>query len=134
MDAIKKKMMSLASETAQAEARAKSFEEEAIAATTLADKTEEQGSVNSKYLVSCLHGYNVLIACIICVFSYFFLLFTKTEQSFFKQVRNLQKKLQALEGRYDTCTEDLFNVTNKLEEKEKIFASAEGDVANLARR
>ena len=42
MDAIKKKMMSLASETAQAEARAKSFEEEAIAATTLADKTEEQ--------------------------------------------------------------------------------------------
>ena len=59
MDAIKKKMMSLASETAQAEARAKSFEEEAIAATTLADKTEEQGSV-SKYLISCLQDYLVL--------------------------------------------------------------------------
>ena len=71
MDAIKKKMMSLASETAQAEARAKSFEEEAIAATTLADKTEEQGSV-SKYLISCLQDYLVLMA---CMFSYFFLRF-----------------------------------------------------------
>ncbi len=46
----------------------------------------------------------------------------------------MQKKLQALEGRYDTCTEDLFNVTTKLEEKEKIAASAEGDVGNLSRR
>ncbi len=42
MDAIKKKMLSLQAETAQAEARAKQFEEEASIASTLADKTEEQ--------------------------------------------------------------------------------------------
>ena len=42
MDAIKKKMMSLAAETAQAEARAKQFEDEANAASSLADKTEDQ--------------------------------------------------------------------------------------------
>ena len=42
MDAIKKKMMSLASETAIAEARAKQFEEEARQASAIADKTEEQ--------------------------------------------------------------------------------------------
>ena len=42
MDAIKKKMMSLASETSIANARAKKFEEEAIEASALADKTEEQ--------------------------------------------------------------------------------------------
>lgn len=42
MDAIKKKMMSLASETASAEARAKKYEQEAHEASNLADKTEEQ--------------------------------------------------------------------------------------------
>ncbi len=36
-------------------------------------------------------------------------------------MRSLQKKLQALEGKYDTCSEDLFNVTTKLEEKEKVL-------------
>jgi len=41
MDAIKKKMLSLAAETQAAEARAKQFEEEAQAATALADKNEE---------------------------------------------------------------------------------------------
>jgi len=41
MDAIKKKMLSLAAETEAAEARAKKFEDEAQSATILADKNEE---------------------------------------------------------------------------------------------
>ncbi len=39
-----------------------------------------------------------------------------------------------MEGRYDTCSEDLFNVTTKLEDKEKVLSTAEADVANLSRR
>ena len=39
-----------------------------------------------------------------------------------------------MEGRFDSCSEDLFNATTKLEEKEKIAASAEADVGNLSRR
>ena len=33
--------------------------------------------------------------------------------------RNVQKKIQSMEGQYDACTEDLFNQTIKLEELEK---------------
>lgn len=91
MEAIKKKMTSLAAETANAEARAKKYEDESKVANDIADKTEDQ-------------------------------------------VRNLQKKLQALEGKYDSTTENLFNAEAKLEEKEKILANAEADVGNLARR
>ena len=50
------------------------------------------------------------------------------------QVRNLQKKLQSLEGQYDSCSENLFSANVKLEEKEKVFANAEADVGNLSRR
>lgn len=39
-----------------------------------------------------------------------------------------------MEGKYDSCTEDLFNVTVKLEEKEKLAANVEGEVGNLSRR
>lgn len=42
--------------------------------------------------------------------------------------------MQALEGQFDTCTEQLFEVTIKLEEKEKLFSNAEGDVGALTRR
>ena len=76
MDSIKKKMQSLASETANAMARAERWEAEVTATNLEADHKEEV-------------------------------------------VRGLQKKIQATEGAYDACTEDLFNQTLKLEEMEK---------------
>ena len=33
--------------------------------------------------------------------------------------RNVQKKIQGMEGQYDVCTEDLFNQSIRLEELEK---------------
>merc|ERR1719220_808256 len=42
--------------------------------------------------------------------------------------------MQSLEGQFDSCTEQLFEATVKLEQKEKAFSSAEGDVGGLARR
>lgn len=42
--------------------------------------------------------------------------------------------MQALEGQFDCCTEQLFEVTLKLEVKEKNLANAEGDVGSLSRR
>ena len=42
--------------------------------------------------------------------------------------------MQALEGQFDSCTEQLFEVTLKLEVKEKNLANAEGDVGSLSRR
>ena len=53
MDAIKKKMMSLASETSMAEERAKKFEDEAIEASKLADRTEEQVRVRQNHRKVC---------------------------------------------------------------------------------
>ena len=50
------------------------------------------------------------------------------------QVRNIQKKMQSLEGQFDCCSEQLFEVTLKLEVKEKNLANAEGDVGSLSRR
>ena len=50
------------------------------------------------------------------------------------QVRNIQKKMQSLEGQFDTCTEQLFEVTLKLEVKEKNLANAEGESGSLSRR
>ena len=49
-------------------------------------------------------------------------------------MRGLQKKIQATEGAYDACTEDLFNQTLKLEEMEKKANNAEGQVGDLSRR
>ena len=42
--------------------------------------------------------------------------------------------MQSLEGQFDVCTENLFDVSVKLEMKEKAFANAEGDVGALSRR
>merc|ERR1712156_985616 len=42
--------------------------------------------------------------------------------------------MQSLEGQFDSCTEQLFEATGKLEQKEKAYSSAEGDVGGLARR
>merc|ERR1719225_1230346 len=42
--------------------------------------------------------------------------------------------MQTLEGQFDCCTEQLFEVGLKLEQKEKAYSSAEGDVGGLSRR
>jgi len=91
MDAIKKKMVKLSSETELNMARANKFDEESLQATKDADKIEDQ-------------------------------------------VKNLLKKIQGQESQFDVNTEDLFNATIKLEEKEKVAANAEADVGSLSRR
>merc|ERR1712184_175332 len=42
--------------------------------------------------------------------------------------------MQTLEGQFDCSTEQLFEVGLKLEQKEKAYSSAEGDVGGLSRR
>lgn len=91
MDAIKKKMQSLATDTAAALERAYKYETEIQSTTAVAEGFEEQ-------------------------------------------LRNIQKKMQSMEGQFDACTETLFDVSLKLEVKEKAFANAEGDVGGLSRR
>jgi len=51
-----------------------------------------------------------------------------------EQVRNIQKKMQAMESQFDVCTEDLFNQTVKLEEMEKKAGNAESEVSGLRGR
>ena len=41
-----------------------------------------------------------------------------------EQLRNVQKKMQAMESQFDVCTEDLFNQSVKLEEMEKKAGNA----------
>merc|ERR1712080_611000 len=55
-------------------------------------------------------------------------------EKFEEQVRNIQKKMQAMESAFDVCTEDLFNQTIKLEEMEKKAGNAEGEVSALRSR
>merc|ERR1712080_734905 len=38
-----------------------------------------------------------------------------------EQLKTIQKKIQAMEGSFDSCTEQLFEVSLKLEEKEKAY-------------
>ena len=35
-------------------------------------------------------------------------------EKFEEQLRNIQKKMQSMEGQFDACTEDLFNQTLKV--------------------
>ena len=42
--------------------------------------------------------------------------------------------MQSLEGQFDSCTEKLFDVSSKLEVKEKLYSNAEGDVGAMSRR
>merc|ERR1719312_1741249 len=42
--------------------------------------------------------------------------------------------MQSMEGHFDSCTEQLFEVSLKLEEKEKAYNNTEGDVGGLSRR
>jgi len=51
-----------------------------------------------------------------------------------EQLRNVQKKMQAMESSFDVVTEDLFNQTLKLEEMEKKAGNAEGEVSALRSR
>jgi len=55
-------------------------------------------------------------------------------EKFEEQLRTVQKKMQTLEGQFDDCTEQLFEVGLKLEQKEKAYNSAESDVGGLCRR
>jgi len=55
-------------------------------------------------------------------------------EKFEEQLRNIQKKMQSMEGQFDACTEDLFNQTLKLEEMEKKAGNAESDVSSLRSR
>lgn len=50
------------------------------------------------------------------------------------KVRTIQKKMQTMEAQFDNCTEQLFDVTQKFEVKEKLYSNAEGDVGALSRR
>ena len=49
-------------------------------------------------------------------------------------MRTIQKKMQTMEAQFDNCTEQLFDVTQKFEVKEKLYSNAEGDVGALSRR
>merc|ERR1712055_80864 len=51
-----------------------------------------------------------------------------------EQLRNVQKKMQAMESSFDVVTEDLFNQTLKLEEMEKKAGNAESEVSSLRSR
>merc|ERR1719186_137854 len=42
--------------------------------------------------------------------------------------------MQTMEGSFDACTEQLFEVTLKLESKEKAYSNAESDVGSFSRR
>ena len=55
-------------------------------------------------------------------------------EKFEEQLRNVQKKMQAMESQFDVCTEDLFNQTVKLEEMEKKAGHAESEVSALRGR
>lgn len=54
--------------------------------------------------------------------------------TFEEQVHQLQRKIQAMEGTFDVCVEDVFNQTIKLEDMEKKAGNAEGEAGDLARR
>ncbi len=42
--------------------------------------------------------------------------------------------MQTMEGQFDQCTEQMFEVAMKLEVKEKALANAEGESGSLSRR
>ena len=46
----------------------------------------------------------------------------------------MHKKTQFCESQYDSCCEQIFETTIKLEEKEKLFGNAEAEIGGLGRR
>ena len=91
MDAIRKKMQSLRTETDTMTAQADHLEKISAEANKKADKHDAE-------------------------------------------IRDLHKKIQSLETRYDEAAEKLIQVTTKEEEKDKDWKLAEDDVNNLNRR
>jgi len=59
---------------------------------------------------------------------------TKEAEKIEAVLGGLTKKNQAQESAYDVTIEDLFNATVKLEEKEKVYSNAEGEVGSATRR
>ena len=88
MDSIKKKMEKLSNETADAESRIAHFEEIKAQNEAEADKFEEQ--VKKWRKKQDQRNYD-------------------QDAPVWQQVRNIQKKMQAMESAFDVCTEDLFN-------------------------
>ena len=88
MDSIKKKMEKLSNETADAESRIAHFEEIKAQNEAEADKFEEQ--VKKWRKKHDQRNYD-------------------QDAPVWQQVRNIQKKMQAMESAFDVCTEDLFN-------------------------
>merc|ERR1712045_379016 len=50
------------------------------------------------------------------------------------EMDSIKKKMRSMEGQFDTYTEQFFDVSLKLESKEKLYTNAEGDVGALSRR
>jgi len=59
---------------------------------------------------------------------------TELADKYEEQLRTIQKKMQTMEGSFDACTEQLFEVSLKLESKEKAYSNAESDVGSFSRR
>ena len=111
MDAIKKKMQSLKSETDNALARAMQLDSEAREANQRAEKTEEHVRWHYLQVMQILIFLNIAW-----------------------QVRDLQKKMQHLENDLDITIEKLTSTTTKLDEKEKAYAVAESEIQALNRK
>lgn len=58
----------------------------------------------------------------------------EVSEKFEEHVRNINKKIQTLEGQFDMTSEHLFEASIKLEQREKAFNNIEGDVGSFARR
>ena len=109
MDAIKAKMKKLTSETEEATVKANRFEAEALQASGEAEKIEHNLAVLQKKYQSQVEDPG-----------------TYAKETF------LSSLLQELS--YDVAIEDLFNLSIKLEEREKVLANAEGEVGSGIRR
>ena len=110
MDAIKKKMQSLKTETENAMARADQLDAE----------------FRSFILFFCLF--------FVKSFSHFFRSATSLAEKTEETVRDLQKKMQHVENELDITLEKLTQTNTKLDEKEKAYAVAEGEIQALKRK
>ena len=117
MDAIKKKMEKLSNETSEAEVRLNPCWGNVSFFITL--PTLRTCFSVSFFQIRIAHFEDIKAA-------------NELEaEKYEEQLRNIQKKMQAMESAFDVCTEDLFNQTVKLEEMEKKAGNAEGEVSSL---
>ncbi len=105
MDAIKKKMQSLKSETENSLARAEQLDMEAKEANSLAERTEEhvRSTIAITFILSQFRSAR------------------KVCSRLALQVRDLQKKMQHVENELDNTIEKLSSTNTKLDEKDKAF-------------